>query len=103
MFCAIPQSAEPKMKTTTANSIRRRGRHARREEDSTGERETAGHLQARDLLGENDECDDRGEERLQVRKQRRTRRADTVDRREPEEVRRHERAEHGEREPEPDE
>ena len=46
---------------------------------------------------------DRGEERLQVREQRRPRRADPVDRREPEQVGDHERPEHGEREADPDE
>src|SRR3954470_12079291 len=76
---------------------------ARREGDPACDRDSADDLHGRNRLREQDERDDRREERLQVREERCARRAHAVDRREPEQVGDHERPEHGEREPDPDE
>ena len=64
---------------------------------------TAHDLHRRDRLREQHERDERREERLQVGEQRRPRWADAVDGGEPEQVRDHERPDHGERETDPHE
>src|SRR5437764_189360 len=63
------------------------------EQDPRADRDAAQDLQPRDLLGEDGEREDRGDERLQVREERRAGGTDAVDRPEPEDVRQDERAE----------
>src|SRR5512133_809787 len=84
-------------------SLRRRERRPAlaSEDDSGRDGQSADDLNRRQALVEEHECDDRGEERLEIGEQRRARRADLVDGREPEDVRQHERAENGEREADP--
>jgi hypothetical protein len=76
---------------------------AGRQDDSACDRQAAHDLHRRDRLRQQREGDECGEEGLQVGEQRRSRRADAVDCGEPEQVRDHERPDHGEREADPHE
>ncbi len=71
------------------------------EDDPAGDRDGADDLPAVQVLAQDQEREENGEERLHVREQRRARRADAVDRGEPEDVRQEQRPDDREREPEP--
>ena len=64
----------------------RRGRTAPRGQDPARDQDPADDLEQRHPLGEEDEREDGGDERLQVRDERRARGADPVDDAEPEQI-----------------
>ena len=73
-----------------------------RDQDPGGDERAAGELERVERLGEQDDGDRGGEERLEVCRERRARRPDPVERPEPELVRQDERAERREDEQRPD-
>jgi hypothetical protein len=73
------------------------------EDERQPDRQASGDLQPRQLLGQQHDREEGGQEGLEVRHERRARRADPLDRREPEEVREHQWADHREGEPDPHE
>src|SRR5437660_415152 len=114
MFCAVPQSAEPRRKIRIAMMKRGvRGGSGRfptgdenrhlpaREDDSGRDQQSARDLVARERLMQEHEREERAEERLKVCVDGCARRPDPVDRVEPEEVRQEERHQDGERECQP--